>query len=400
MRTTNKLNGKSIENAKPKESPYKLSDGEGLYLLCTETGGKLWRLNYRFAGRQKTLAIGKYPTISLKKAREERAEAKRLLSLGIDPATKRQQEKSERKKQREAAQHTFSQIAMDWLNIKHANSAERYKKDVYLKIQKNLVPFIGDMQIHEIEPIHIMDCLRIIEERKAYDLAHRVSQISRQIFRYAWASGLVKTNPATDLVYALHARQATKHFPAILTKTGIQELLNRIKKIDNIIHKYLLKISLYVFVRPSEIRNAEWKEIDFSKAQWIIPAHKTKKRREHIVPLAPSTLELFKELKAICPSVIYCFPSNRLEKPVHETTTRSALRNLGYKKDEICLHGFRTTASTILNESGLFRKDVIERQLAHIEKNKSRQPYNRAEYIEERRDLMAWWANFLDELQN
>lgn len=399
MGQTNKLTAKAVENAKPKERPYKLPDGGGLYLYCTPSGGKLWRMNYRFNGKEKTLALGKFPLVSLLQARLKALEVKGELSKGIDPAEQRRAAKKAHERQAAINARTFEKVFWEWFTNTQASAAPKSRKDILNRVKNNFFPCIGTMPIETIKPAHLMDCLRGVEKRGAFSMAHDLARLAKQIFRYAMSLDYVEYNPASDLVYAMHKKRPVEHLPAILTNEGIADFFHRAEQYPNLIIQYLLKMLVYVFVRPSELRGAEWSEIDFQEAQWIIPAARTKKRREHIVPLAPQVLKMFEELREVSLSTKYCFPSPKKDAPLTESATRYALRKIGYQRADVTLHGFRSTASTILNESGLFRRDVIERQLAHVESNQSRKPYNRAEYMQERVELVQWWANFLDSIQ-
>ncbi len=381
-----------IRAAKPSEKPYKIFDGGGLYLLVTPEGGRWWRLKYRYGGRERGISLGVYPDVSLKAARERRDEARRLLASGVDPS-------AHRKAERAAAAHRFDVLAREWLALQEKKLAPAtYAKAKWL-LESYLFPELGAQPIREITPVELLRVLRKIESRGVYDTAHRAKQIVGRILRYAIATGRAERDITADLRGAL-VPPATKNRAAITEPARVGELL---RAIDGYVGQpttmYALKLAPYVFVRPGELRAAEWREFDLEAAEWRIPASRMKMREPHLVPLSRQAVALLKELRRLTGGGRYLFPSLRTpERPISENTLNAALRRLGYSGEEMTAHGFRAMASTLLNEQG-FPPDVIELQLAHKERNKVRAAYNRAERLEERRKMMQAWADYLDALK-
>lgn len=381
-----------IRAAKPSEKPYKIFDGGGLYLLVTPEGGRWWRLKYRYGGRERGISLGVYPDVSLKAARERRDEARRLLASGVDPS-------AHRKAERAAAAHRFDVLAREWLALQEKKLAPAtYAKAKWL-LESYLFPELGAQPIREITPVELLRVLRKIESRGAHDTAHRAKQIVGRILRYAIATGRAERDITAELRGAL-VPPATKNRAAITEPARVGELL---RAIDGYVGQpttmYALKLAPYVFVRPGELRAAEWREFDLEAAEWRIPASRMKMREPHLVPLSRQAVALLKELRRLTGGGRYLFPSLRTpERPISENTLNAALRRLGYSGEEMTAHGFRAMASTLLNEQG-FPPDVIELQLAHKERNKVRAAYNRAERLEERRKMMQAWADYLDALK-
>lgn len=394
------LTDTGIRNLKATGKVQKLSDGGGLYLHVTPTGSKLWRMAYRFAAKQKTLSFGAYPAVSLQMARKWREETKTKLAQGIDPGAEKQEAKAALIAQERELHDTFKNVANEWfasygpsLTPKHAEKLRGY-------LDKRLFPIIGDKSVTSIEPQDILEALREPLRRGHIETAHKQLNLCGQVMRYAKRTGRVKYNVAEDLSGALPPVKV-KNLAAITDPKEITQLLRDIDTYEGLhipVH-YCLKILPYVFTRPSELRLAEWAEFNFEDALWRIPAKRMKMRRDHAVPLASQVVGLLRELQRYTGDGKFLFPSIRANSaPISDAAPLAALRKMGYLKDKMCLHGFRSMASTRLNEMG-YRPDVIEAQLAHKESDAVRLAYNRAEYMDERRRMMQGWANYLDKLR-
>lgn len=385
--------------AKPKAKPYKLSDGGGLHLLVQVRGSKLWHLAYRFDGKQKLLSFGKYPLISLSRARELRDGAKKLLAEGIDPSAVK---KAERRKQSVSRANTFKAIANECMakwKFERAAQATLDKKEWLLDL---VIADLGDMPIADITAADLLSVLRKIESNGHYETATRARSTAGSVFRYAIATGRAERDISLDLRGAL-ITPTTRHHPAITEPKKIGALLRAIDSFEG--HpatQAALKLAPLLFVRPGELRMAEWAELDLKGKVWRIPAHKMKlkTRGDHIVPLSKQAVQLLGAIDREGGGSKYVFPSVRSGKrPMSENTLNAALRRLGYSSDEMTTHGFRSMASTRLNESGLFAPDVIERQLAHDDENEVRRAYNSAEHLPDRTRMMQYWADYLDGLR-
>jgi integrase len=391
------LNDTRVRTAKACERPIKLSDNGGLYLLIQPHGSKLWRLAYRFGGKQKTLAIGVYPTITLKQAREKRDEAKRLLAANMDPSTERRLEKLGA-----STSNTFRVVAEELLmKLEREGRAE-----ATLVKQRWLLhfayPAIGDRPVAEITAPEVLSVLRKVEARGRYETARRLRSTCGMVFRYAIATGRAERDPSVDLRGALTAPKVI-HRSAIVDPADMGALLRAIEDYDGLpLTKAALKLAPLVFVRPGELRKAEWAEFDLEHAEWRIPAAKMKMRRLHRVPLSKQALAIIHDLRALSGGGRWLFPSVRsTSRPMSENTLNAALRRLGYSKDQMTAHGFKGMASTRLNEMGRWNPDAIERQLAHQESNDVRRAYmHAAEYWPERVKMMQTWADYLDELRD
>jgi integrase len=390
------LNDIRIRTTKPSKRPIKLSDSGGLYLLIAPHGSKLWRLAYRFGGKQKTLAIGTYPTSTLKAARDKREEAKRLLANGIDPSAQRRLDK-----QIKSTGNTFKAVAEEVL----AKLEKEGRANVTLTKKRWLLDFaypaFGDRPIAEITALEVLSVLRRVEGRGRYETARRLRSTCGAIFRYAIATGRAERDPSADLRGALISPKVN-HRAAIVDPVGIGALLRAIDGYDGLpITKAALRLAPLVFVRPGELRHAEWAEFDLAAAEWRIPPAKMKMRRPHRVPLSRQTLNVLRDLQPISGGGRFLFPSVRSTvRPMSENTLNAALRRLGYGTDEMTAHGFRAMASTRLNEMGGWNPDAIERQLAHQEQDDVRRAYvHAAEYWPERVKMMQAWADYLDELR-
>lgn len=386
----------AIRKSQPTEKQYKLTDGEGLYLLVTPSGGKYWRYDYRFDGKRKTYAIGTYPDVPLKLARERKLDARKLVADGIDP---NEMKKANKRARREAAANSFEIVAREWLVKYSANWTEDHKERITRRLEKDVFPYIGSKPVEQIQAPELLTVVRRVENRGALDTAHRVLQNCGQVFRYAVATGRGSQDPSGALKGALPPVKQ-KHHASITDTKKIGGLLRAIDDYEGqFITKCALRFVPYCFVRPKELRHAEWTEFDLNHAEWRIPAQKMKMRETHIVPLSSQAVEILKELQPLTGSGKYLFPSVRSsQRPMSENTVNAALRRMGFSKDEMTGHGFRSMASTLLNEQG-WNKDAVERQLAHSERDNVRAAYNYAEYLPERRKMMQAWADYLDALK-
>ena len=395
-----KLSDAAVRNARANGKVQKLSDGGGLYLHVTATGSKLWRLAYRFEGKQKLLSFGAYPAVSLKDARHRRDEAKELLARGIDPGEEKKQAREEKLAKEREERDTFEFVAREWFAKYEPTLSEKHAKKWRRYLENTIFPVIGGKPVTQLEPADFLQLVQPSERLGHHETAHKLMRLCGQVTRYARITGRVKYDVAAGLTEALTPVQTT-HFAAVTLPDDIGQLLRDIDAyVGYTSVVYCLKILPYVFTRPSELRLAHWSEFDFKNAAWIIPASRMKMRREHVVPLSKQVLVLLKELHAYTGNGELLFPSARaLTTPISDAAPLAALRRMGYAKETMTLHGFRAMASTRLNELG-FRADVIEAQLAHKEPDTVRLAYNRAEYMEERRQLMQKWANYLDELRS
>ncbi|MEI7868672.1 MAG: integrase arm-type DNA-binding domain-containing protein [Candidatus Methylumidiphilus sp.] len=386
------LTDTTVNNLKPQAKPTKDFDGGGLYIEVLPAGGKYWRLKYRFDGKEKRLALGVYPKVTLKQARAKRDEAKDLLAKGIDPAEQRKATKA-------AESDTLKAIYLEWF----AKNAKRWKEShsvtISQRMESNILPWLGARPINDITPKELLTTLQRVEARGATETAHRVKQVCGQVFRYAVATGRAERDPTYDLRGAIPPAKA-KSFASITEPKEMGALLRAIDGYQgSYIVRQALRLAPLVFVRPGELRAAEWAEFDIERAEWRIPAEKMKMKTPHIVPLATQALAILEDLRPLTGAGRYLFPSERSEsRPMSENTVNAALRRMGYGKDEMTGHGFRAMACSTLNELA-WNQDVIERQLAHAERNKVRAAYNRAEHLPERRRMMQAWADYLDDLK-
>jgi integrase len=387
------LTDTAILKAKPANKPRKLFDGKGLFLLLNPNGCRWWRLKYRINGREKLISLGTYPEVSLKKARQRRDEAREQVTDGIDPSVQRQAEKG-------ALTNTFEAISREWLALQEKKMAPAtYSKAVWM-LETFAYPGLGNLPISGIAASQLLTELRRVETRGKHETAHRLRQRFGQVFRYAIATGRADRDPAADLKGAL-APVKSEHRAAITDPAKVGGLLRAISAYSGYFPtQCALRLAPMLFVRPGELRAAEWQEFDLDNAIWRIPASRTKMREGHVVPLPKQAVAILKELHLLTGRGRYVFPSLRTaSRPMSAGTINAALRRLGYAKDEMTAHGFRALASTRLNELG-WEPDVIERQLAHAERNKVRAAYNRAEHLKERIRMMQAWADYLDDLEH
>lgn len=397
-----------IRTAKPDVTP-RLKDGDGLYLLLKPGGSHWWRLDYSIGGKRKTLSLGTYPDTGLKAAREKAVEARQQVAAGIDPSDLRKASKAKQAKVLEAekriaggqpAAGSFEEVAREWFAKFSAEWAASHSSKIIRRLDCDVFPWLGGRPIAEIEAMEVLEVLRRIEARGALDTAHRVHQNCGQIFRYAIATGRAKHNPCPDLRGALPAvKQA--HYPAITEPKAIGELLRAIDAYQGyFVTRCALRLAPLVFVRPGELRHAEWAEMDLDKAEWNIPASKMKMREPHLVPLCSQAVDMLHELHALTGGGRYVFPCARANgRPMSDAAILVALRRMGYAKDEMSGHGFRAMARTILDEVLHIRPDYIEHQLAHAVRDPNGRAYNRTAHLAERRKMMQTWADYLDKLK-
>lgn len=389
------LTAVAARNAKPREKSYKLAAGAGLYLEVMPTGAKYWRWKYRHAGKEKRLALGVFPEVALAEARETTERARALLRTGVDPSGQR---KTEKLAARMAAETSFEAVGREWLGKQGHMATVTFDK-AKRELEVHAFPWLGARPIAEITPPELLAVLRRVESRGKLETAQRVKQRCGQIFRYAVATGHAERDPTADLRGAL-ATPKKQHRAAITDPARVGELLRAIDGYSgSFVTLCALQLSPLLFTRPGELRRAEWSEIDFKRAEWRIPAAKMKMREAHIVPLSAQALAILRELQPLTGSRHHVFPGMAdPNAPMSENTVNSALRRMGYDKTEMTAHGFRALASTRLNELG-FPPEVIERQLAHAERNKVRAAYNRAQHMDARRKMMQAWADYLDQLR-
>lgn len=391
-------------NAKPKEKPYKLADGGGLYLLVNTDGGKYWRMKYRFGGKEKTLAFGKYPDISLGQARKQRQEAKALLQQGIDPGENKKAQKAARNKKaqkaarKEAAANSFEVVTREWYLKFSPNWTKEHGERIMRRFERDIFPSFGEKPISEVTAPDLLSALRGIESRGRLETAHRARGNCSQVFRYAISTGRMATNPADALIGALSPIKK-EHFAAVTDPKQVVQLL---RMIDSYTGTFpvacALKIAPYVFVRPGELRKAQWADIDLDAAEWRYLVTKT--QTQHIVPLARQVIAILKELHPLTGNSPYVFPSARTgERPMSDNAILAALRRMGIPKEEMTGHGFRAMARTILDEVLGYRPDLIEHQLAHAVRDPNGRAYNRTAHLPDRKRMMQAWADYLDGLK-
>lgn len=387
----------TIRAAEIKKKAYRMKDTDGLFVEVRPSGKKVFRVRYWYHQRDSLVTIGEYPLFKLKDARDKRDEIRRLIANDIDPAALRAYEVTAN----ERRLPTFGEVAAEWLAQKKAGSrSEKMKYILEMRLKKYILPLLSDLTPDEITaPMILNGIIRPIEETGCLDTAHRVLGICGQVFRYGVATGRASRDPSGDLRGALRP-SPERHLASITDKNKLGALLRAIHGYDgSVVVKNAMIILSLTFVRPGELRHAEWVEINIGESEWRIPAEKMKMKRPHIVPLATQAVDVIQTMQRLTGHGRYVFPSARTtsgSRPMSDMAMLAALRGMGYSKEEMTAHGFRHTASTLLNESGLWSPDAIERQLAHIDRNKIRAVYNYAEYLPERRKMMQWWADSLD----
>ena len=394
-----KLTDTKLKALKPSGKVQKLSDGGGLYIHVSPAGGKLWRLFYRFDGKQKTLALGKYPEVSLADARKLRDEARALIAQGVDPSAHKREAKATAAIEAADMANTFEAVARDWFSKKRTAWTEGHQKKILSRLENQLFPHIGNKQISALEASDYLAAVQKAEARGVIETAHRLAQLCGQVTRFARITGIVRHDAAAGLVEAL-AHVQTAHYAAITSPIELGYLLRAIDAYQgepSICHA--LRVLPYVFVRSGELRGMTWEEVNLDAGEWVIPAGRMKMRRPHVVPLARQVVRLLQSMRDYSGTSAFVFPGTlSASRCISDMGLLNALRRMGYGKEQMTVHGFRTTASTLLNEQG-YRPDWIEAQLAHAERNPIRDAYNRAEYLPERRKMMQEWADYLDALR-
>lgn len=391
------LSDTAIRKIKPTGKSFKVADERGLHLLVTPSGGKLWRLKYRFEGKEKLISFGAYPDVPLVRAREKRDEARRILADGIDPSEHR---KAHQAMRAEVNGNTFEAIAREWYSKQLRSWSPRQAVKVSGLFEKNLYPWLGKRPITEIKAIELLATLRRMEDRGAVETARQALQCCGQVFRYAIATGRAERDITPDLKGAL-SKSKPKHYAAITDPVKVGGLLRAIDGYSGTLAvKCALKLGVLSFVRPGELRKAEWDEIDFDRAEWNIPAERMKMDEPHLVPLCRQALEVLRELQPLTGHGRFVFPGERShQRPMSENSVNAALRRMGYPQDEMTGHGFRAMARTLIDEVLGIRPDFIEHQLAHAVKDPNGRAYNRTAHLAERRKMMQKWADYLDKLK-
>ncbi|MCJ8579723.1 tyrosine-type recombinase/integrase [Klebsiella pneumoniae] len=395
-----------VRTTKPSDKPFKLTDGQGMHLLINPNGSKYWRLQYRFGGKQKVLALGVYPMVSLGEARRKRDEAKKLVSDGIDPSEKKKADKIE---QSEAL--TFEAVARDWHTACKRKWSDSHSERVLKSLEDNLFSSIGQRKIAELKTKDLLVPVKTVAASGRLEVAARLQQRTTAIMRYAVQNGLIDYNPAQEMSGAIAVAKRT-HRPA-LPFDRFSELLERIVSFKGRkLTKLAVKLTLLIFIRSSELRFARWSEIDFENAMWTIPGEReplpgvkhshrgSKMKTPHLVPLSRQALELLKTIREISGECDLVFIGDHdFRKPMSENTVNKALRSMGYDTTvEVCGHGFRAMACSALIESGKWSRDAVERQMSHQERNSVRAAYiHKAEHLDERKLMLQWWADYLDE---
>ncbi len=385
-----KLNARQVDAAKPREKAYKLADGAGLYLEVVPSGSRYWRMKYRFNGKEKRMAFGVYPTVSLAQARALRDEAKKKLAEGIDPSFAKKEEKLVRDVQ---LNNTFQAVALEWHGTKVSRWSEGYASDIMEAFNKDIFPYIGQQPVNEIKPLVLLNVLRRMESRGATEKAKKVRQRCSEVFRYAIVTGRAEYNPAADLTSAMYGHES-KHYPFLT----VEELPDFFKALSGYTGSPLVvlaaRLLILTGVRTGELRGALWSEFDLEKAVWEIPAGRMKMKRPHLVPLSTQALEILQQLKVMSGQYPLVFPGrNDPRKTMSEASINQVFKRIGYT-GKVTGHGFRHTMSTILHEEG-FNTAWIETQLAHVDKNAIRGTYNHALYLEGRKEMMQWYADYI-----
>ncbi|AOP42273.2 tyrosine-type recombinase/integrase [Edwardsiella piscicida] len=388
-----KLNARQVDAAKPREKAYKLADGAGLYLEVVPSGSRYWRMKYRFNGKEKRMAFGVYPAVSLAQARALRDEAKKKLAEGIDPSFAKKEEKLVRDVQ---LNNTFQSVALEWHGTKVSRWSEGYASDILEAFNKDIFPYIGQQPVNEIKPLFLLNVLRRMESRGATEKAKKVRQRCSEVFRYAIVTGRAEYNPVADLTSAMSGHES-KHYPFLT----VEELPDFFKALSGYTGSPLVvlaaRLLILTGVRTGELRGAFWSEFDLEKAVWEIPAERMKMKRPHLVPLSTQALEIVQQLEVMSRQYPLVFPGrNDPRKTMSEASINQLFKRIGYT-GKVTGHGFRHTMSTILHEEG-FNTAWIETQLAHVDKNAIRGTYNHAQYLEGRREMIQWYADYIDNI--
>jgi integrase len=390
----------AIVNAKPREKPYRLFDGRGLYLEVSPSGGRWWRFKYRFHGKEKRVSLGVFPDVSLSEARDALDDVRRQLRAGLDPSEEIKKKKKAAAPGASPSGETFETVAREWFAKHSPTWAPGHGDKIIRRLELNVFPWLGKKPIAEIKPLELLGVIQRVEQRGANETAHRALQNCGRVFRYAVATGRAERDITRDLIGAL-APVVERHHASIIEPQAVGALLRDLDGYaGSFVTRCALRLAPLVFVRPGELRMAEWSEFNLDEGEWRIPAAKMKMRAPHFVPLSTQAIQILRELHPLTGGGRYVFPGepNR-SRPMSNNTVTSALRRLGYSRHEMTGHGFRSMASTLLNEQG-WHPDAIERQLAHQEQNEIRAAYNYAKYLPERRKMMQAWADYLDRLRS
>ncbi|ENR8889850.1 TPA: tyrosine-type recombinase/integrase [Citrobacter koseri] len=390
-----KLNARQVETAKPKDKPYKMADGGGLYLLVKTNGSRYWRLKYRIDGKEKLLALGVYPDVSLADARAKRDEARKGIARGIDPLEVKKEQKVEREAQ---VKNTFQEIALEWHSMKVKKWSAGYASDILEAFNKDVFPFIGQRPVADIKPLELLNVLKKMEDRGATEKAKKVRQRCGEVFRYAIVTGRAEYNPAPDLTSAMQGHEST-HYPFLTT----EELPAFFKALTGYSGSELMVLAARLLIitglRTGELRGALWSEIDTKKALWEISAERMKMRRPHIIPLSTQALAIIEQIRAMTGQFPLLFPGrNDPSKTMSEASINQVFKRIGYT-GRVTGHGFRHTMSTVLHEQG-YNTAWIETQLAHVDKNAIRGTYNHAQYLDGRREMLQWYSDYMESLEN
>lgn len=390
-----KLNARQVDTAKPREKAYQLADGAGLYPEVVPSGSRYWRMKYRFNGKEKRLAFGVYPAVSLAQARALRDEAKKKLAEGIDPSFAKKEEKLVRDVR---LHNTFQAVALEWHGTKVSRWSEGYASDIIEAFNKDIFPYIGQQPVNEIKPLVLLNVLRRMESRGATEKAKKVRQRCSEVFRYAIVTGRAEYNPAADLTSAMSGHES-KHYPFLT----VEELPDFFKALSGYTGSPLIvlaaRLLILTGVHTGELRGAFWSEFDLEKAVWEIPAERMKMKRPHLVPLSTQALEIVQQLKVMSGQYPLVFPGrNDPRKTMSEASINQVFKRIGYT-GKVTGHGFRHTMSTILHEEG-FNTAWIETQLAHVDKNAIRGTYNHALYLEGRKEMMQWYGDYVDSCES
>lgn len=390
-----KLNARQVDAAKPKEKAYKLADGAGLYLEVVPSGSRYWRMKYRFNGKEKRMAFGVYPAVSLAQARALRDEAKKKLAEGINPSFAKKEEKLVRDVR---LHNTFQAVALEWHGTKVSRWSEGYASDIIEAFNKDIFPYIGQQPVNEIKPLVLLNVLRRMESRGATEKAKKVRQRCSEVFSYAIVTGRAEYNPAADLTSAMSGHES-KHYPFLT----VEELPDFFKALSGYTGSPLIvlaaRLLILTGVRTGELRGAFWSEFDLEKAVWEIPAERMKMKRPHLVLLSTQALEIVQQLKVMSGQYPLVFPGrNDPRKTMSEASINQVFKRIGYT-GKVTGHGFRHTMSTILHEEG-FNTAWIETQLAHVDKNAIRGTYNHALYLEGRKEMMQWYGDYVDSCES
>ncbi len=392
------LSDLQVKNSKPKSTAYKLTDGGGLYLLVTPSGGKLWRLDYSYGGKRKTLSFGSYPEISLSKARDERKDARSLLANDIDPSAAVKAQKAQEQIQSEIEADTFEKVAKEWLEKNSPQWSDSHIKTITSRLERDVYPAFGSRAVTTITRSDVKCLMEKVAARGTIETADRIKLYCRQILRYALNNNKIETNPVDDMKDILPKRMAGHH-AALTDPKDVAPLLRAIDGFEgSYVVKCALKLAPMFFVRPGELRAAEWSAINFEDAEWRYYISKTD--THHIVPLSKQAVDILKELQLLTGNGKYVFPCHRSPlRCMSENALIAALRRMGYTKDEMTPHGFRATARTMLDEILHQRVDFIEHQMAHAVKDPNGRAYNRTAHLAERKKMMQLWADYLDRLK-